>query len=374
MLMKAKYLMFPITIFLILSLASASAIFYSRASFVNYRNEYNNNYSSIKSLDFNSQYKYVINYQEYKAFSLVEYKSLLNNESITLDSGKGSIGTNELKNNINNKYELLVYKITLPLVNMSELEEELRNYLGNDFLENYGIYINDLKREQTLLMNAGVECPPASISKLPSVILTLKDIQEGKINFDTTLKVQNKLKHSVTDTIGQHPEGTELPFKLFIDMAILESNNSAHYHLHDYLGGAGVVNNRTQQELKAGTFFLDPHIATAESVGKVLLGIYENTILDKEHSDYLINLMKTTAPGLRDGIPGGVPSGIEVANKVGFLFGGKEGDTYADSAIVYGEKTDYILVVLNNRAEPFPLGYIKIRDLSEIVYNKLNSQ
>lgn len=45
-----------------------------------------------------------------------------------------------------------------------------------------------------------------------------------------------------------------------------------------------------------------------------------------------------------------------MANEVGYLFGGCEGGIYNDSGVVFGNNTDYVLVVLNNSAPPFPQG------------------
>lgn len=289
-------------------------------------------------------------------------------ETITPD--KDSIGKNNFALSYD-KNNLLIYESFLPKVNSEDIFIEINEYLGEDSIH-FGIYIYDLRRNQEISQNEDLEYPPGSISKLPSVILTLKDIDEGKISFDDTLPVKNELKHTDWDVIGSNYDGTELPFRTYIDAAILESNNSAHYHLHDYLGGAGIVNSRTNTELNAAKFFLDPHTATARSIGNVLIGLYKETILSHENSNYLLNLMKNTYEDLRLAIPGGVPENIEVANKVGFLYGGIEGSTYSDAAIVYGEKTDYVVVILNNEAPDFPFGYIMIREISRIVYEELN--
>ncbi|MCA9380695.1 serine hydrolase [Candidatus Dojkabacteria bacterium] len=291
---------------------------------------------------------------------------------ITLIPVKEDIGITKETINTNNRVQVLILKDTkLRKIDFTNLEQDLNNFLGTE-QSHFGIYLYDLNRNQALEINDNQTFPPASISKLPSVLLTLRDIDAGKYSFDTLVTVKDELKHTNWDTIGQYPAGTKLPLRTFIDAAILESNNSAHYHLHNLLGGLSVVNPRTQNELGAQTFFLDPHQATARSIGTVLIKLYKGEILSEELTDYMINLMKNTGSDLRLAIPGGVPNGVEVANKVGFLFGGIEGSTYSDSAIVYGEKTDYVLVVLNDKAPDYPYGYLKIKDISEIVYDYLN--
>ncbi len=368
--MKFSKLIFPLLIILVLTFSIVMSITGSRASLAS-EQEYKD--ETIGKL---SYFNYLPRIKITKVDILVGTEFELSlyfnpNDIKTYSSSKNTLGLRTEIINYEKNYEVILVNNSLESVLIEDLENEIRSYLDED-IENFGLYILDLKREKKLLINAREEFPPASISKLPSVILSLKEIQEGKITFEDTLPVKGNLKHSNADSIGRYENGTLLPINFFIDMAILESNNTAHYHLHDYLGGAGIVNERTNTELNASVFFLDPHIATAESVGNVLEGIYKNTILDEEYSNYLLNLMKNTVTDLRLAIPGGVPQGIEVANKVGFLYGGKEGSTYSDAAIVFGEKTDYVLVVLNKRAPVYPYGYEKIREISEIVYTFLN--
>jgi beta-lactamase class A len=248
------------------------------------------------------------------------------------------------------------------------LDVKLKSYLGTR-KPNYGIYIYDLTSKTTFGLNQNVVYPPASLSKLPSVVLALRDIDKGKYSLKSTFPVTDALKHGGYDFIAAKPAGTKVSLNLLLQQAILVSSNTAHYHIHKLvLGGSKKVVPRTKTELGVQSFFLDPHQATAASVGKLLQDVYTATSLTPKSRDYLINLLKTAV--LKNGIPRGLPlkKGVEVANKEGFLFGGKEGDTYSDAAIVYGKHTDYVLVILNNRAAKYPYGSQTLADISKIVY------
>ena len=63
-------------------------------------------------------------------------------------------------------------------------------------------------------------------------------------------------------------------------------------------------------------------------------------------------------------IPAGLPEGIESANKTGELSGIEN-----DAAIVWGENTDYILVIMNDYNY---IGTQPVADLSEMIYGLLN--
>lgn len=66
-------------------------------------------------------------------------------------------------------------------------------------------------------------------------------------------------------------------------------------------------------------------------------------------------------------IPAGVPSGIVVANKTGELT-----DVEHDAAIIYGDKTDYILCVMLSQLDDCARGRDVIKEISEAVYHYLN--
>lgn len=256
-----------------------------------------------------------------------------------------------------------------------QLREQIVDYLGKDRVSHYAIYLYDLKSKEVVFEHRSRKfLPPASISKLPSVILTLRDVDAGKYTLEDTIPVVNNQKHTTYDAIGQYPQGTQLPLSLYVEEAIRTSNNTAHYHLHENLGGSEVVNPRTQEELNADQFFLYPFFARAEAIANVLIGVYEGSILSPESREHLLDLMINAAPSLKTAIPAGLPSDINVANKVGFLFGGEYGNTFADAGIVFGENTDYVLVILNDKTTPFPTGAEPIKHMSAIIYNYMENR
>jgi beta-lactamase class A len=295
--------------------------------------------------------------------------------TLALNPGKYDIGDYEFTVTASDKtkttYKL---KVSAAPVDMDKLNADLTKLIGTSRAPHYGIYIYDPLRNQTLKINEGKDMPPASISKLPSVILALRDVDAGKYTLDTKFPVKNSLKHTYVDSIGVYPEGTMLPLRQYLTAAIHESNNTAHYHIHDeVLGGMENVVPRTDSELKA-RIYLNPHVATADGIATLLKGIYSKTYLSESSTAFILDLMEHTLSSLRTGIPAGIPanSNIKVADKVGFLFGGKEGDVYSDASIVYGLHTDYILVVLNDQAPPYPQGAQIIKQISQLVYSYMD--
>lgn len=81
-------------------------------------------------------------------------------------------------------------------------------------------------------------------------------------------------------------------------------------------------------------------LSTAKDVGGLLERVYRRTAVSEEASAQMWNLLWNQQRRIK--IPAGLPSGVISGNKTG------ETDSYQhDAAIVYGEKTDYVIVVFS---------------------------
>jgi beta-lactamase class A len=303
----------------------------------------------------------------------IEFMTVKNN-SLIFKPTKYDAG--EYKFNITNNRTIypVNLKVTAKPINLENLEKRILETLGSK-KDNYGIYLYDFTRDQSFKYQETKEFPVASLIKIPIVVLTLREVDKGKIKLSDTYTLQGNLIHPSPDKLSNTAPGAQITFEKYINDAITISSNTAQYHLRDFVQkqfDGKWLSYIIRDELGANPYFEDPLIATPKEVYKVFRGIYESTLLSKESSEHLLNLMKNTAPDLRLGIPAGVPEGTVVASKVGFLFGGKEGDVYNDGAIVYGESSDYILIILNNSAPPYPYGKDMLREISKVVYDELN--
>ena len=84
----------------------------------------------------------------------------------------------------------------------------------------------------------------------------------------------------------------------------------------------------------------------------------------KEVSEEMLNLLSNQENTWK--IPQGLPDGIKSANKTG-----ETDQDQHDIAIVYGEKTTYILCVMSENC-PESTAVTNIQNISKIVYNYLN--
>ena len=105
---------------------------------------------------------------------------------------------------------------------------------------------------------------------------------------------------------------------------------------------------------------------SVKDCAQLLEGIYNGECVSKEASEAMLNLLLNQQVTTK--IPSGVSASVEIANKTG------ETDTdQHDIAIVYGEKTTYILCVMSENCQAGE-AVSHIQDISGIVYNYLNMQ
>ncbi|MCC8049375.1 MAG: class A beta-lactamase-related serine hydrolase [Clostridiales bacterium] len=106
---------------------------------------------------------------------------------------------------------------------------------------------------------------------------------------------------------------------------------------------------------------------TVEDCGALLESIYNGTCVSEEASEAMLDLL--LQQDVTTKIPAGVPDGISVANKTG-----DTDEESHDVAIVYGEKTNYILCVMSSEVDEMGAGNAGtlIKEISTLVYDFLN--
>ncbi len=106
---------------------------------------------------------------------------------------------------------------------------------------------------------------------------------------------------------------------------------------------------------------------TVEDCAALLEAIYNGTCVSEEASEAMLDLL--LQQDVTTKIPAGVPDGISVANKTG-----DTDEESHDVAIVFGEKTNYILCVMSTGVDEMGAGNagILVKEISTLVYEFLN--
>lgn len=250
-------------------------------------------------------------------------------------------------------------------INWEPLKNQIEEILAGEESK-YGIVIKDIETQTSLEINSDKQLHPASVYKVPLALIVLKDVENKKISLDDKLLITSSEKVYSFDPLSKIEGNYEKTIREILYYLIHYSDNTAMTTLEHRLGGVKDLQARMESELGIKGFTRLPGVTNAQITAEVFEGLYSQKYLSKELNDYLISLLKDIISNQNDRIPAGVPDGTEVAHKIGTL-----NSTYHDAGIVYGEKRDYVIVVLNDDINP-ATGRDKIRRISEATYNHLN--
>lgn len=287
-------------------------------------------------------------------------------ESVNLQEESSQAQT--LVDRQNQKIENNSKDLPNPTSQEQRMKNEVIKILDKD-LDNFTVYFKNLKTGQKFDIKGDKTVPPASISKLPAAILTLKAAQDGEFLFKDGLELQEQFKYIPEDPMYNYQTGMEYPIGEYVRNVITGSDNTAMRHLEFLHGGVEVY---AQKLSKLGIKLTrQPHITTAIDVGEVFEGIYQKRWLNQANTDYLLQLIMTENKWNSDRLVLAMKKFPEakVAHKIGQV-NTDNGISYHDAGIVFG-KADFVIVILNQDTTA-DIGITKIREISQYLYQELN--
>jgi len=191
----------------------------------------------------------------------------------------------------------------------------------------------------------------ASTYKIYVAYAALHEVEQGTYTMNTATRTGQTVSAALQKMILQsdNTSADALGFLVGWDRidALAASVGATHTDINNY-NSAGVAANGDKQ-------------STAGDLTVVVTKLQQGGLLNAADTQLLLGLMKNQV--WRERVPAGVPSGIAVADKPGWL-----GDVENDAAIVYGPKSTYTLVIMTNGSTTQPLA-----DLSRLIYNYLET-
>lgn len=248
-----------------------------------------------------------------------------------------------------------------------------------------GVAFHDLQTGDTLSINADDSFHAASTMKVPVMIELFRRVDAGALRLDQGILLVNEFgsivdgsKYSLTagddsDSSAYSRVGTRVTVRELIDRMITRSSNLATNALielvdakranataHD-LGAANIKVLRGVEDNKAFRAGMN-NTTTARDLAVLLEAIETGRAASRQSCDAMREVLLHQE--FNDEIPAGLPRGIPVAHKTGWITG-----VLHDAAIVYppGRKP-YVLVVLTRGIPDDKVARALIADLSRLVY------
>jgi beta-lactamase class A len=224
---------------------------------------------------------------------------------------------------------------------------------------NATVSVQELTGEQRYAsLNATNRIVTASTFKLYVAYGALHAIEQGKYTSQTVTKDGNTISEDLTDMIVNSDNDAARTLGFMIGWPQIDN----------LLASQGMTHTDTNNYVGTSTTAVGDKYSTAKDLSLFLQKLYKGQLLNDTNTQLLLTLLKKQT--YRSGIPAGVPSGIAVADKPGWLTPADGIYEYVenDAGIVYGSKSAYVLVITTTGKSWSPLA-----DLSKQVYAYLQS-
>ena len=249
-----------------------------------------------------------------------------------------------------------------------------------------GVAFRDLETGDTLYMNADDDFHAASTMKVPVMIELYRRIDAGALGLDQGILLVNQFGSIAdgssyalnpgddSDSAAYARVGSRVPVRELIDHMITRSSNLATNALialvgasranataHD-LGARNIRVLRGVEDLKAFDAGLN-NTTTARDLSVLMDAIETGTAASRASCDAMREVLLRQE--FNGEIPAGLPSGVKVAHKTGFITG-----VLHDAAVVYPpRRKPYVLVVLTRGISDTGIARQLIADISRFVYS-----
>ncbi len=249
-----------------------------------------------------------------------------------------------------------------------------------------GIYYRSLgPAGDSVTIDADVRMHAASTMKVPVMQRLFLDDQEGGRDLDSTMPVTRTFRSIVdgsaydlppesdSDTTFYGRVGGEATIREMVDRMITWSSNLATNILIEVaepdriaamlgqMGADSMSVLRGVEDLKAFEAGLS-NSTTARGLGAVMAGIVESEIFSEESRRGMLEIL--SRQHFTGGIPSGVPEGVRVANKTGWITG-----IHHDAALIFpGAAPPYVLVIMVRGHPAEDQGEAMIAEVSDIVW------
>lgn len=231
-------------------------------------------------------------------------------------------------------------------------------------LRSASVYFRDLNMGPWFGINEREEFTPASMMKVPMLMTYMKAAEYDQGILQQRIKFTGRKESFDMHVKPVEPlvPGQSYTVKDLLYHMIVDSDNDATYLLHQNDTGNRFGLLMGDMGFHLGTS--NKYTLRVKDYAAFFRVMYNASYLDRDASN--LSLAILTLPNFRDGLPAGVPQGVDVAHKFGeFSSDGLE--QFHDCGIVYMPQNPYILCVMT-RGEKFAPLVETVAGISNIVY------
>lgn len=254
------------------------------------------------------------------------------------------------------------------LINFTPLRQAMRDYVSKQN-DKIGVYFEYLPSGTSIGVNDQMEVRIASLIKIPIVIAAYKKIEEGKLDLNKSMTIDQDDLDQSFGQLWQRGAGAKLTVDKAVNLMLVESDNTAARVLTDELPEFAIESVFDSLDIPKER---EDSIAviSPKSYTSILRSLYLSSSLSRDNSNRILEILTKT--NFTDKLPAGVPEEVKVAHKIGIHDQNSEHPVYSDCGIVYIPNRPYSLCIMTKDVDE-NTSRQHIRLLSKMVYGYVAS-
>lgn len=253
------------------------------------------------------------------------------------------------------------------IIHYGNLREKIKNDTENiAYMENIGVFIQDIKTGAWLGINEKENFLPASLLKIPIMMAILKRVERGDLALTDKITLVEKDLDGGYGDLYKKGAGAQFTVWELLKEMILSSDNTAKNALKRYLSEAEINSIFAHVGIE-NPYTNETHSVSPRGFTRFFKALYYSTFLSAELSEKALDL--TTDTKAEDLLSSGIPPEIQVAHKHGESIYGIH-----DCGIVYHPKNPYFICIMIRNITTYQDAKKIIFTISRDVFDFVNSK
>lgn len=252
------------------------------------------------------------------------------------------------------------------------------------------VSVLDFETGKSINVNGNKKLPMLSVFKFHIALAVLEQVDQGKLDLNQKILIKRSelLENTWSPIREKYPNGNvELPLSEIIKYTVAQSDNNGCDVLLRLIGGTVTVQNfMNEKEVKDFQIKFNEedmtyqnmveNYSSSKSIVQLLHKFYQNKIVSKTSTDFLMKVMLETTTG-ENKLIAGLPKNTPTAHKTGSSGKNDDGLTIAENdmgIITLPNGNHYaICIFVINSTETKEVNEKTVADISKLTFEHLNS-
>ena len=233
-------------------------------------------------------------------------------------------------------------------VDEEELTAQTVQIIG-DTKNQLAVYFLRPDREIEPFIYHSQQMAPASMIKLFVMAKTMQDVHDGKLSLDEKITIKKNDAVGGAGVTTWYNAGEQRTVEQLMTVMITDSDNTATNILIDRLGMQNINRYLQQQgfrdtvlvyKMMMGRKGKKKNLSSVRDIGSFFSRLYYHQLVGEQEDKLMLAILRQQHD--KECFPAALPD-YEIAHKTGEV-----NDVYVDGGIFFGQKEDFVLVVLSN--------------------------